>query len=482
MDLQKLKENKWIISIIILALIIRIIFAFQTPVRIWDETVYSNLGHDLSKNPFDYSLKNALWSDVISSSKGEYSWPNIGFRAPLLPYTLSIFYFLNLESLIIFLMPLIGTLSVYLIYLLGKEVSNKKTGIYSALFLAIIPLHSIWSGMVLTNVYAIFFILLTLLSFHKGYLENNKKHKVLFGAFFALAILARYTVLWIAPIFPLYFLIREKSFKFLKDKYIWYSVLLFTLILFPLLVYSQLTYENPFGAFIHGNIASNYWISGGTQGAFFYFKYWLEMFSTIGIIFIFALLSNLKERFKEKNLLIFWIFFFSFLIFSLFTAHKEKRFLMPLVIPICIISANYLQKLKINYKKIFLFLVILITLFSLTYQGYNLFNNYYSSSNYCFKESLNYLEEQDRDFKIINDESAPIYYYLHKQTSFLSSKDVKELRESSKEKETYLLYTDLNMPLYIKENKEAFTNWNKEFKIVFECKKDWAISKVYIVN
>ena len=87
------KEYKILLVIFILALIIRIVFLFSTPVKIWDETVYANLGHDLSNNFSDYSVENNGWSDFISSSEGSYGWPNMGFRAPLLPYILSSLYF-----------------------------------------------------------------------------------------------------------------------------------------------------------------------------------------------------------------------------------------------------------------------------------------------------------------------------------------------------------------------------------------------------
>lgn len=50
------KEYKILAILFLLALIIRIVFLFASPVKIWDETVYANLGYDLSKNPFDYSF------------------------------------------------------------------------------------------------------------------------------------------------------------------------------------------------------------------------------------------------------------------------------------------------------------------------------------------------------------------------------------------------------------------------------------------
>ncbi len=93
------KEIKILIILFIVAFVVRSIFIFATPVKIWDETVYANLGHDLNKNLFDYSLRNSGWSDFIPSGGDDfYAWPKIGFRAPLLPYTLSIFYLFNVRN------------------------------------------------------------------------------------------------------------------------------------------------------------------------------------------------------------------------------------------------------------------------------------------------------------------------------------------------------------------------------------------------
>src|SRR3989338_9937960 len=124
MDFQQIiKKNKWLIAIFVIALLIRIIFVFSSPVKIWDETVYANLGYDLSHNPLDYSVANNGWSDFIPSGGDDfYAWPKMGFRAPLLPYFLSIFYLFNLGFLVNFFIAFIGALSVCLVYLLGKRM------------------------------------------------------------------------------------------------------------------------------------------------------------------------------------------------------------------------------------------------------------------------------------------------------------------------------------------------------------------------
>jgi len=124
-------------------------------------------------------------------------------------------------------MPLIGALSVIILYLLGKEIFNKKVGLISSLIFAFIPLHVFYSGRILTDVLFTFFVLLTFLSFWKGDEKGNKNQRILFGIFLALALLSRYTALWIIPVFFIYLLIKNKSFKFLKERNLWISILAF---------------------------------------------------------------------------------------------------------------------------------------------------------------------------------------------------------------------------------------------------------------
>ena len=56
MDFHQIKKNKGLIAIFLLALLIRTLFVFSMPIKLWDETIYLNLGYDLSKNPLDYSF------------------------------------------------------------------------------------------------------------------------------------------------------------------------------------------------------------------------------------------------------------------------------------------------------------------------------------------------------------------------------------------------------------------------------------------
>ncbi|MBT7474395.1 phospholipid carrier-dependent glycosyltransferase [Candidatus Woesearchaeota archaeon] len=479
------RETKLLILLFIIAFIIRSIFVFSTPMQIWDETVYANLGYDLSNNLLDYSVANNGWSDFIPSGGDNfYAWPKMGFRAPLLPYLLMPLYLFHLNFLVIFFIAIIGAFSVCLVYLLGKKLFNEKVALYSAILFLLIPLHIIYSAKILTGVLFTFFVLLTFFSFWKGYEENNKKHKVLFGIFLALALLSRYTALWIMPIFLLYFLARDKSLKFLKDKYLWYSILAFFGTLIPWFIYGIFEYNNPIGAFIHGAKASAYW--GGLQSWHFFFDYWWQMFSIIGIIFVIALIYILyKKEFFKKEVYLLLIWFAFFLGMAIYMPHKEDRFILAIVPTIALISGYFIDKIK-KYKKLILIGIILITLFSLSSQFYATYNNSYTDTNKCFLEGNKFLENAGENSVIITDESSVVYYYTKKETRFYpnpwSYETLKNwIKSSYSDKEVYVLFGD-----YIIKPEEEYNQIKEDLESnsekVFECSKESGYSAIYKIS
>ncbi len=476
------RETKLLILLFIIAFIIRGIFVFATPLKIWDETVYANLGYDLSNNFLDYSVRNNGWSDFIPSGGDNfYAWPKMGFRAPLLPYLLSLFYLFNLGFLTNFFMVFVGSLSVCLVYLLGKNMFNKMVAIYSAILFLLMPLHIIYSAKILTGVLFTFFVLLTFFSFWKGYEEGNKKHKILFGFFLALALLSRYTALWIMPVFLLYFLARDKSFKFFKDKYLWYAILAFFLTLIPWFIYGAFEYNNPIGPFIHGAKASVYW--GGLQSWHFFFDYWWQMFSIVGIIFVVGLIYILYKRdFLKKEIYLLLIWFAFFLGMAVYMPHKETRFILVIVPTIALISGYFIDKIK-KYKKLILMGIIVISLFSLSFQFYTTYNNSYTDTNKCFLEGSKFLENQENAL-IVTDESSSIYYYTKQSTSFYpnpwSYESLKSLIENyHSEKNSFVFFIDFDMPLNDGEHIKIKKDLDENLEKVFECSIGEGLNVIY---
>ncbi|MFH1376893.1 MAG: glycosyltransferase family 39 protein [Candidatus Woesearchaeota archaeon] len=471
-----IKKNRIIICIFAIALVIRVFFVFVMPVKLWDETVYTNLGYDLSKNFFQYSFTHG-WIDFMPGNQLNLS---AGFRAPLLPYLISGFYFLKLNFLINFIMPIVGAFSVVLVYLLGKELFNKKIGLISSSFFALIPLHAFYSGRILTGVLFTFLVLLTFLSFWKGYEKENKKHKVLFGVFLALALLSRYTALWIIPVFILYFLARDKSFKFLKDRYLWYSILAFFLALIPWFIYGVFEYNNPIGAFIHGAMASSYW--GGIQSWHFFFDHWLQMFSIIGFIFVIGLIYILyKKDFLKKEFYLLLIWFAFFLGMAIYMPHKEDRFILAIVPTIALISGYFVDKVK-KYKKLIIFVILLILLISSGIYFFVEYGIYHNTNTKCFEEVATELQSINGDFMIVSENPPLFRYYVKKESAYypdnLNEETIKELLNST-DKTIYFIFTKFNSGFETEKWQNLKSIMEENYKLEFECSEYPEVNWIY---
>lgn len=449
------RETKILLAILILALILRIIFVYSTPVLWWDETVYANLGYDLSIGK-DYSFAGD-WSDFVPGGM----WPKAGFRAPLLPYLLSIIYFFNLNSLILLITPILGMLSVLLVYFFAKTLFDERVGLYSAFFLALIPIHVYFSGRLLADVLFTLLVLLTLFSFWRGYELGYKKCKIMFGFFFALALLAKYTALWLIPVFFIYLLIRDKSLRFIKDKYLGYSIIIFFIVLLPLFIYSYNTYGHMFGSFIHGFKASSYW--GGVQNWNFYLTEVWSNYSVIFILFVFSLIYLIfSGKYKNKEVYLLVLFILIFVASASYMPHKEHRYILCVVPAVCILAGLFAS--RINPNKIVILAItalLLITLFSIFYLE---FRDSRNSTNSCFLQAMNLLKNSSAE-KIISDSSSIVYYYTKKSTSYYPNPWNSQSRDSN----SLLLFSDFDMSLSNENNRLIKTDLDSNFKQVFEC-------------
>lgn len=473
------RETRNLIFIFLGAFFIRILFALVFPVKSWDETVYANLGYNLAHNFFDYSFNHG-WSDYIPFSHGLYSFPNAGFRAPLLPVFLSFFYFLKLDFLVPFFIPFVGALSAILIYFLGKSLFNKKAGFYSSIFLAILPLHVIYSGRILTGILFTFFILLTFLSFWKGFEKDDKKYKLFFGFFFALALLSRYTALWVAPVFLIYLLVRDKSLKFLRDKGLWESIGIFFLVLVPWFIYGKIHYGNFLGAFIHGAKAAAYW--GGVQEWFFFFSNWNQMFSLIGLVFIASLIYIVyKKKFFYSEVYLILIWFIVFLGIAILMPHKEDRFILAITPTICLLSGFFMSKLK--GRKLFV-LIVIASLILLLFSLLNFYKEYNSDSDKCFLEANNFLGSVEANSLIVTDQSSVVYFYTHKETNYFPNPWDMYVIEgySLGDVPVYLFFTDYDFDLDSDEDFLIKKSLDENFDNVFECSLGGNYSTIYRLN
>lgn len=97
-----------------------------------------------------------------------------------------------------------GTMTVYLVYVLGKKLYGPEAGMLAALFVAVSPYHVIYSRMALTEATFILFVLLTLIWFYTALAEDSLRYYLLAGVAAGLMLNTKYSGLLI--LIPLVFI------------------------------------------------------------------------------------------------------------------------------------------------------------------------------------------------------------------------------------------------------------------------------------
>jgi len=161
---------------------------------------------------------------------------------PLLPYTGAIFAFsigdVDIMTLR-WISVLFGSLTIPIMYYLGKTMYNKKTGILAAILLCFSPYHILYSRLYMQEALTLFFIIFFLYFFWKNEYEDKKLviYSILAGAMLGLAFDTKYLSFFLIPVILAYILWVEKfNLKKLINKNI-VVVLIFSFLLFlPVLI------------------------------------------------------------------------------------------------------------------------------------------------------------------------------------------------------------------------------------------------------
>lgn len=293
--------NKIFIALLIVAFIARILIFLKTmhqPLW-WDEADYLS-----AAKKWGLGLK----IDDIWYYRRGFLWPAIG----------AVFYFLGFGEVgMHFLEVLFSTGIVVVSYFLIGKMFDKKIALFVSIGLTFSWILLFFTGRILTDIPAAFFVLLSLLFFWKGYvLKEGNKFLYWFAFFFALAVLTRMQSLMFLPPFLIYIFIREKS-KMFRNKSLWITLGIFLLLLVPQFVLYTVHYGNPIK-----DLAAHYLGIGASSAAYSvdqrsismavlaYFKDLPYMMSTpifilliIGVFYFFAdLFIGFDKLFKTKNL------------------------------------------------------------------------------------------------------------------------------------------------------------------------------------
>ncbi|MFC1682201.1 ArnT family glycosyltransferase [Nanoarchaeota archaeon] len=238
------KYNLLFLGVFIFAILIRFYYFFITTTQPlwWDELVYGSLAKNFISN---------AWSGT----------PLISHELIIRPFFFSFIWSLLLrigisEIGVRFLLELIPSiLSVFFVYLIGKETFGKRAGIFSAFVFSVLWIHLFYTARLLTNVPALLFLFSSVYFFIKS-TKSNFNFRLFSISLFLLSIstLIRYPngIIFLAYLF---ILIIGKSFLIKKIKF-WYSGIIGISPLLLFFLYNKITFGNIFPAILGADYIS----------------------------------------------------------------------------------------------------------------------------------------------------------------------------------------------------------------------------------
>ena len=217
-----IKKNNLIIIIISVCFIIRLVFVFVNDIKtlpLGDAKGYYTIAENIAAG--NGYTKNGL--------------DHTATRAPFLPYLLSLAFVLPGSSLVYakMIIILLSTLVCYIIYLTGKEVFNKKTGIIASIIWSLYLPAIYYSGFILTEIPGALFLSLSILFLLKHYQFPSYKNKIFIGIFLILLTYSR-SIFLLLPIVVCFWLllISHKSLKQGISDSLW-IIILFAMFALP---------------------------------------------------------------------------------------------------------------------------------------------------------------------------------------------------------------------------------------------------------
>jgi 4-amino-4-deoxy-L-arabinose transferase-like glycosyltransferase len=325
---------------------------FLTNCYYWDEIVY---------------LQHA---DIFSGKINNYN--EFDIRPPLISLIFAgLFKIWNNPLIANLFLTFISSLSIILIYFLGKELFNRPIGLISAFILAFMPYHIYFSKQILVHTLALFFGILFFLFLKRGENKNRSLYFLFSGIFLACVVLTRFTYIILFLILGLNFILFFKKYSI---KNVIYLSAGFLLLFLPYLIWIKSLYGDFFYSFRAGSIA----LGSFSNDFMFYFlniPVVLSFICLLGLFFwIFFAIKN-KDFSKNEFILMLWVLVP--IIFLSFASHKELRYAFIIITPAILLAAIGFFKFFKNtrFKKtFFVIFIILLLFFGLIFSLPNFYN------------------------------------------------------------------------------------------------------------
>jgi len=440
--MDKKKKNAKLFLVLLIILFAAGFFLRLFPLRVFnngDETVY---------------LQHA---EIFFSGRDNFS--ELDFRPPFLSIIIFLCYFIwHHVFMAEILVAFIGALGIIFMFLLGKLIYDEKTALIGSCLYAFLPYLVKQSHFILTDVPSLVFFMASIYFLLMGFSKSKSVYFFLSGVLFGISFLTRFSILFLSVVYLPYFIIYKSNFK----KFI-FLALGSALVSFPYFLWAQLSSGFFLTPLLNYRLVEN--VFGTRRPSSFHIvnmneiiPFFILLFFLLGTFFSFKEHKSRLIRNHGLVTLMLWVFVF-FIFLSLLPA-KEIRYLIPLAVPILLISAKGILEF---YKKIYgskYFVPFLIVIFMLVI--YFL----YSFRASLFIKQLQLSITQTQGFVLNNSfETIEIAYYIKEHIP-----------------QDYVVYTDAKLPVlsYYTNMKILyppridFPGHMKKSYFIHYLKEDWA--------
>jgi len=439
LDKRKEKIKLWLknpynlalIGIMLLAFIIRLYYFFLTKDQAlwWDEA--------------EYMLK------ARAIFKGTPLTGLAPFREVLIPYIWAFFYAVgNSEIMVRLLQVLISTFTVFMTYLVGKQLFDRRVGLVSALFISTFSIQLFFTNRILTYLWTPLIYLSVISLFLKG-LEGKNKPLYLSASLLALGIVAYFNTIFLAFLLFIFLVFTEKTKLFKEKRWIVFFIV-FILTLLPFLIYYFVTAGVPLPRFIQVQMVQDrtfdnkilpfaQWFGFIPQiirsvGDPSYLGFPLFFFLLIGLYSLFEVVMSFDIFIKSKpakltNNFLLWLWILvplvslSAIIIILNSTDFYDAFLMPIFPGLAIASSlgflflyDYTKKYSPNIIKLFSAIIIVFALFTSLSYANGMILNKVSSYDSLKQAGLWLKENTNAGDNILTDALPEITYYSERAT------------------------------------------------------------------
>ncbi|MDD4201841.1 MAG: glycosyltransferase family 39 protein [Candidatus Omnitrophica bacterium] len=332
-----MKENKFLIGLIIIASFLFMFNLGKMALTDPDEPFYAQSAREM--------MVRGEWLTPRIFSEPQFEKPPMYYWLIISSYKM---FGVN-EFSARFPSALFGIIGIIGIFLLSKQLFNKRAGFFAGIIMATSVQYAILARACVTDMVLCVFILYIFLFYFKGYYnDNNKKYYISAAFFTACAVLTKGPVGFILPAFIIFlFLILTKDWKAIF-KYSWLEgAVIFCLVALPWFIVMTKVYGQDFTGHFFGFQNVTRFLQPEHKGSdiiFYYVPIVIVGFLPWILFLPYAvteLVKKDKQNIKKHLMLVLWIGVF-FVFFSI-SKTKLPTYIFPLFPALAILTGRFLD-------------------------------------------------------------------------------------------------------------------------------------------